>query len=84
MKINYETGGKKRTKNNLLGGESNPGQPGDSRLYLTTILPKISHFKLFIHFDSIHHLFKFKSKFKSYSKKIAFVCIIIEFCVFLE
>ena len=28
---------------NLLGGESNPGQPGDSRLYLTTILPKITY-----------------------------------------
>ena len=35
---------KEKDKNNLLGGESNPGQPGDSRLYLTTILPKISHF----------------------------------------
>ena len=34
----------KKRKNNLLGGESNPGQPGDSRLYLTTILPKISHY----------------------------------------
>ena len=32
----------RRNKKNLLGGESNPGQPGDSRLYLTTILPKIS------------------------------------------
>ena len=34
-------------KKDLLGGESNPGQPGDSRLYLTTILPKISYFYAF-------------------------------------
>ena len=48
---------KGETKNNLLGGESNPGQPGDSRLYLTTILPKISHFywSLFIFFNSINN-----------------------------
>ena len=37
-------------KKDLLGGESNPGQPGDSRLYLTTILPKISHLFYFILF----------------------------------
>ena len=40
----------KKNKKDLLGGESNPGQPGDSRLYLTTILPKIS---VFIHFSFI-------------------------------
>ena len=58
---------KKNNKKHLLGGESNPGQPGDSRLYLTTILPKISHFiSLFPFFFSLVPMFFFFHFFRFY------------------
>ena len=41
-----------KKQKDLLGGESNPGQPGDSRLYLTTILPKISYYFIYIFITS--------------------------------